>query len=162
MNCITPGCTNPKSSKSRKGYCSSCSRAARAKWIDTIRAQSEQRNARDLEYLQLTTRAHEAGHAAAESCRPRPMMVCTSDGRPIELVKEGPCGFAWVTVKPGNSPLANWLKRQRGASKDYYGGVSVWIGGYGQSLERKTAYAYAYAEVLRDAGYNAHARSRMD
>ena len=41
-------------------------------------------------------------------------------------------------------------------------GLSVWVSEGGQSMERKEAYARAYADVLRAAGIEAYAGSRMD
>jgi hypothetical protein len=38
----------------------------------------------------------------------------------------------------------------------------MWVFDYNQSMELKEAYAHAYAKVLRDAGFNAYANSRMD
>ena len=78
-------------------------------------------------------------------------------------VMDGMCGFAWVNVKPGNSRFAKWLRDNGLARKDgYYGGVTVWVSQFGQSSTRKIAYAGAFAAVLREAGYNACARGRLD
>jgi hypothetical protein len=123
---------------------------------------------RDSNYHTLYNKADEAGRAAAVDCVPVPMTVCEGSlfsnvpGRVIEVVNDGACGFAWVIVRPGNSSFALWLKKNKGASKSYYGGMEVWIRGYGQSMTRKEAYASAFAQVLREAGINAHAGSRMD
>jgi hypothetical protein len=60
------------------------------------------------------------------------------------------CGFAWVTVKPGNCVFANWLKKKGHARKAYGGGVQIWISGYGQSHDKKEAYAHAFANKLKE------------
>ncbi len=162
VKCITETCSNPRSSKSTKGYCSPCSKLARANWIETIKASAAARADKELEFTALTTRAHEAGMRAADDHVTVPMVVCTADGVPIERVSGGVCGFAWIVVRPGNSPLANYLKKHAGGRKDYYGGVQVWCPLGTQSMTTKEAYCHAYAEVLRDAGHKAYSQSRMD
>ena len=77
-------------------------------------------------------------------------------------VGDGPCGFAWVTVKPGTSSFAKWLVKQGYASKAYGGGVQIWISEHNQSLERKTAHARVMAERLREYGFKAYSNSRID
>lgn len=80
-------------------------------------------------------------------------------------VEDGVCGFAWVLVKPGNSSFALWLKRTGKARTDsYYGGVSIWVSGFGQSMTRKAAYADSLAASLRKAfpDLRIHSMSRMD
>ncbi len=74
------------------------------------------------------------------------------------------CGFAWVDVRPGNSRIANYLKKNHGARKSYKGGITVWApgGGFSQSMDVNEQGAYAFAKVLRDAGFNAYADSRAD
>lgn len=123
------------------------------------------------EMAALFERARAAAMAAGEAAIPRPMIVSEADGlsdRPKPggqswYVADGACGFAWVIVKPGNSPFANFLKKEDLASKDhYYGGVSIWIREFNQSVTRKEAAAYAMAKVLNEAGIKASAMSRMD
>lgn len=115
--------------------------------------------------------AHAAGMAAGEACTPTPVVFGQAIGlsnemdttKPMYLENEGVCGFAWVNVKPGNCRMANFLKQNKlGRPDSYYKGVSVWARGFNQSLERKEAYAEAFAKVLRDAGIKAYAGSRMD
>jgi len=74
------------------------------------------------------------------------------------------CGFAWVNITPGNSKVANFLKKKSLARKSYDGGVDVWNpgGSYTQSMDVKEAGAQAFAEVLRKYGFKAYARSRAD
>lgn len=116
--------------------------------------------------------ADKAGKAAAEACKPVAMVVGEETSlfsgkldtsKPMHYVSDGVCGFAWVNVKPGTSAFAKWLKAKKLArTDDYYGGVCVWVGAYNQSMQRKEAYAYAFARVLNDKGIKAIARSRMD
>jgi hypothetical protein len=113
--------------------------------------------------------AHAAGNAAVESTVVRPMIVrwvdpVSMNGEAVQeyIVDDGVCGFASVIVKPANSAFAKYLKDNHGAYKSYYGGVSLSINDYNQSLQKKEAYATAFAGVLTDAGINAYVDSRMD
>lgn len=134
-------------------------------------------NAKD--HQALFDKAWAAGVAAADACTPVPMVVGTpanmmasltgdnsagfKPDAPIYVVSSGVCGFAWVNINPGNSSFANWLKKTGRATRDnYWGGVSVRINGYGQSMEKKSAHAGAMADVLREAGIKAHSMSRED
>lgn len=58
----------------------------------------------------------------------------------------------------------NQVAVNRPRTDGYYGGVSIWVGGFGQSVQRKEAYANAFAEVLNERveGVRAYAGSRMD
>lgn len=114
--------------------------------------------------------ASAAGVAAASACVPPVMVVSEranplNDSSPVErqwMVEGGPCGFAWIKV-PGNSSFGKWLKKEgKGRSNSYEGGVHWWIFGYGQSMMKKEAFAYAAAAVLRNNGIKAYASSRMD
>jgi hypothetical protein len=118
----------------------------------------------------LYHQACQAGETAADAHTPTPMFVVQRENpfddtsqvvRNYGAVTGGVCGFAWVTVTPGTSSFARYLKT-RGARKGYYGGVEKRVHGYGQSMEKKEAYAQAFAAVLREAGVNAYAESRMD
>ena len=113
------------------------------------------------EFDTLIARAHAAGLAAGAGTNPTPMGV--TDGSTRWVVMDGPCGFAWVNVKPGTSAFAKYLVAQGVARKDSWeGGVTVWVTQFDQSWERKRAYALAYAKVLVDAGIRAHAGDRLD
>jgi hypothetical protein len=112
----------------------------------------------ESEMTDLYRNADAVGQEAAAACNPTPMLITG-----YAPISDGVCGFAWITIRPGNSRFANWLKRNDHARKAYGGGVSVWVGGYGQSMERKSAYAQAFALYLRNNGIpNAYAGSRMD
>lgn len=119
----------------------------------------------------LHAKAVAAGLAAGRGATPTPMVVCDADlagnplrgGRVYEPVPDGPCGFAWVVVKPGNHPFANWAKKTLGARKHYGGGVNVyWVHEFNQAWTRKAAFARAYADTLKDAGIPAYADDRLD
>lgn len=113
----------------------------------------------DVDTLIATALA--AGRKAAEDCAPTPMGV--TDGRTKWVVMDGPCGFAWINVKPAYSKVAKALVAKGLAHKNSYeGGVTVWVGDYNQSMARKEAHARAFAAVLQAAGIKAYAGSRMD
>jgi hypothetical protein len=123
------------------------------------------------EFETLYARAHLAGYEAATRCTPAPMVVqehvdMMDDSSPVAKqwhVPEGVCGFAWITVRPGTSRFARWLKATDRARTDrYYGGVTIWVGAFGQSYERKCAYARAFTAVLVEAGIRAAAGDRLD
>lgn len=76
-----------------------------------------------------------------------------------------PCGFSWVNVKPARGPLIAALKSAGLGSKDEYaGGWSIWnpAGSTTQCMDAKAAGSEAFAQVLRAAGFNAVARTRID
>ena len=116
--------------------------------------------------------AHAAGMAAGNGCTPTPMVVgqpTTPLGNDIDYSKEtyyvsdGVCGFAWINIKPARGKFVKYLKDNDIGRKDsYYGGYTIWVSGFGQSLDRKSAYARAFAEVLNENGLKAYAMSRMD
>lgn len=125
-----------------------------------------------MDFQDLYERAHQAGLNAAAAEKVQPMIVGTpksifsneiDETKPTYFVESGPCGFAEVIVKPGNSRFANWLKKNNiGETRYYGGGVSVWVSEFGQSYQRKMAYAYAFAQVLREADIRASATGRLD
>jgi predicted nucleic acid-binding Zn finger protein len=116
---------------------------------------------KDAEFAALYLKARQAGLDAGSAEKTSTMVVVGHGQRYV--VPEGPCGFAWVVVKPGTSAFARWLVKKGYASKHYYGGVSIWVSDFNQSMERKYAYAAAFAEVLRQGGIeNCYADSRMD
>lgn len=169
MTC--PKCGEPSDPRSTKGYCQAHKVEARDAWKAMIAEKGKERDERYAKFAELARRADEAGRQAAEACVPQPMTVVQhanplDDSSPIvrvyEPVMEGVCGFAWVEIYPGNCSFANYAKKHLGASKHYGGGVSIWIGDYGQSYERKSAYAQAFAEVIREEGIKAYAGSRLD
>lgn len=124
-----------------------------------------------LDMRDLIRQAETQGDIAAKSITPEPMYVVEhasplDDNSPIirsyPPVMGGVCGFAWINLYPATSSLARYLKKHGKADKAYGGGMQIWVSGYGQSMERKSAYAAAYANVLREVGFNAYAGSRMD
>lgn len=120
------------------------------------------------EFENLVNLAHIAGHEAACAAVPEPMTVVQRDPVTGESIKawrvpEGACGFAWVKVRPATSKFARWAKKQGIFDTAHYGGgAQLWVSDYNQSIDRKYAYAEAYAAVLRQHGIEAYADSRLD
>ena len=114
----------------------------------------------------MVAEAEAAGEAAAAAAVPTPMVVSDRRSGKTWHVSEGMCGFAWVIIRPGNSRVANYLKKEgKGSRSGYYGGVSVYAHpatGNGMGIARKEAYARAYADVLRGYGVAATPMSRLD
>jgi hypothetical protein len=138
---------------------------------EKIAAESEARKIKYAAFEVAYAKAAAAGKAAGEAAMPCPMIV-QQRASPLNdnsvvvqqwRVPEGMCGFAWVTVSPGNCAFANWLKKNKFASKAYGGGVQIWINAFNQSVERKEACANAMAAVLREElGVKAFSGSRLD
>lgn len=123
-------------------------------------------------FQSLWARANQAGLEAGRKVVPETMYAIESNlltGQPkpgarIYAVPEGPCGFAWVQLKPGTSAFAKWLKANRLAHADsYHGGVSIDAPmEFGQSITRKEAWAGAVARVFNEVGLRAYPMSRLD
>lgn len=123
-----------------------------------------------LDFDVIANKAHEAGIKAVEALQVIPMVVSErasplDDSSPVQkqyYVADGVCGFAWVAFK-GNTAWGRYAKKYLGAKSKYGGGLQIWISAYNQSMQKKEAYAQAYAKVLNDNGIaDAYADSRMD
>ena len=128
---------------------------------EKIAHDSRLRVERDAGFSALASVAYAAGIKAGRECRPIPMVVCDSTGQPIEWVDDGACGFAWIAFA-GNTAFGRWAKKQGLARSHYPSGLCIWVSEFGQSIDRKAAFAGAYAQVLRNAGIDCHAGSRLD
>lgn len=124
-----------------------------------------------MNYQELYQRAHNAGMEAGNASRPVPMVVGSAKSlfsneidysQPVEVVNDGVCGFAWVHLDKAVGPFVKWLKESRKGHKAYGKGYDIWVGEFGQSMQRKESYARAFAAVLREAGIDAYCASRMD
>jgi hypothetical protein len=121
----------------------------------------------DKDCKTLWATAYAAGRDAAINHIPRPMIV--KWGGREDTITDGLCGFAWVKLRPANAPFAAWVKRNNlGQVDTYEGGLTVWIGEYNQSMERKYAHARAFAQVVMDemvrlgSKMTARAHQRLD
>ena len=123
-----------------------------------------------MQVTELFQAAHNAGNVAVQAATIAPMIVQQranplNDNSEVQrqwLVNDGVCGFASVIVKPANCKFAKYLKEQGLGRKHYYGGLSMSVRDFNQSLQKKEAYAYAFAKVLEQNGVNAYVESRMD
>lgn len=139
---------------------------------EKIRAEKGEREKRTAQFAAIYAEAVKAGREAVSRTHVQPMIVgeetapfsgVLDTSRPMHFIEDGACGFAWVIVRPGNSPFANWLKKEGHARKDsYYGGVNIWIGDYNQSVQKKAVHAKAMAEVFRKHGITAQSYDRLD
>jgi len=139
--------------------------------IKLVRAQRAERKAKKNggAFEAVYQEAHEAGLVAGKGAIPAPMIVQEhanqlDDNSAVKkeyYVSEGCCGFAWVNVR--DRVFGNWLKAVgKGSHDSYYGGVTIWVGEFGQSITRKEAYAGAFAGVLEAHGIEAGSNSRLD
>lgn len=125
-------------------------------------------------FPEIYAEAEKAAKEAYDTARPTPVIFGQAVGlfgadanRMVpgteRLELEGVCGFAWVEVRPTRSPFAKWLRdNDKGRYDSYKRCVTVWVGGASQSMERKEAYAEAFARVLRSHGISASDCSRLD
>ena len=123
-----------------------------------------------MQVTEIFQAAHNAGNVAVQAASITPMIV-QHRANPLDdtsavqrqwLVNDGVCGFASVIVKPANSKFAKFLVANGLGRKSFSGGVSMSIRDFNQSLQKKEAYAHAFASVLNDYGIKAYAESRMD
>lgn len=137
---------------------------------EKIAAESAARQARYQQFESIWADAVAAGNMAADQARPTPMVVQQhasplDDNSPVVkqwVCDEGPCGFAEIRLSRGNSSFAHWAKKNAGFRKHYYGGLSYWVSGFGQSMQRKYAFARAAASILNEHGIDAYASSQLD
>lgn len=127
---------------------------------EKIAAEKAERANRYSKYQEIIEEAYKAGIEAGKNARPIPMYVI-EQGIPIDRIDDGACGFAWVAF-PGNTSFGKWAKKQGLARSHYPSGLCVWVSEFGQSVDRKEAFAGAYAKVLKDNGIDAYAGSRLD
>jgi hypothetical protein len=168
--CASPGCELETAGNSK--YCYDHRKEARARFKEMIRAQAEERKSRAEGFEKVWIDACVAGRLAGSGHTPTAMIVekhtnQLDDSSPVEkswTVSEGVCGFAWITIRPGNCAFANWLKAKSPGhtNKGYYGGLEYSILDYNQSYERKIKHAEAMAKVLQKAGIDATASGRLD
>jgi len=113
--------------------------------------------------------AYEAGLSAGNDADTPKFIVGDAIGLSNEIdyskptfIMDGLCGFAWVNISPARGAFVNYLKSREVGSKGYYGGYQIWVREFGQSVDRKTAFARAFADVLNKYGINASVGSRLD
>lgn len=123
----------------------------------------ETRQERDTRFQRIWKEAVNAGLAAGTDVTPRPMVVSNPGTGQQWRVAGGVCGFAWIHVYNGNSPFVRWLKKMGHASKRMgQPGFEIWVSQFGQSMERKMAYADAMAAIFCSHDIQAYSGSRID
>jgi hypothetical protein len=158
------------SDNARSKYCKPCRKKARVAWRAMVEKTGKERDARNAKWEELFTRAQSAANAALVATVPTPMLVVehanpaddNSDVVKTWNAPSGVCGFSWIDIHPGNCSFALWLAKHKGAKRGYYGGMQYWIHGGGQSYEKKTAAAQAFADVLRETDIDARDGGRLD
>lgn len=124
-----------------------------------------------MDYQALYRQAHAAGMAAGQGAAPVPMMVYSpvslfndaiDHSQPVYHVPDGVCGFAYVQLPKAVGPFVKFLKERKIGFKRCGAGYSISVHEFGQSLQRKEAYANAFAKVLNAHGVDSYVDSRMD
>ena len=125
-------------------------------------ADARYRTKQGLHFIDVHADAHRAGMAAGQAARPDQMVVVDPSGRRYS-VPDGPCGFAWVRF-PNRGKFARWALASGLAKKSIvFPGLIIRVHEFGQSIDRKEAYAQAYAASLHDSlGIDATYGSRLD
>ena len=140
------------------------------KWAEEQTAEVKKKALTKTQCKKIYAEAYEAGLAAGKDADTPKFVVgtpTTALGNDIDFKKktyilDGLCGFAWVNISPARGAFVNWLKSQEIGSKGYYGGYEIWVREFGQSVDRKSAFAGAFAQVLGKYGIEASAGSRLD
>jgi hypothetical protein len=136
--------------------------------------------------IKIFDKALQAGDDALNACIPTPMIVeqhanMADDHSPISKayhVPDGVCGFAWINIKLTNTatrqfinalkkagltnPNVNKFNSEPFQKSFYYGGYTYWVHQGNQSMQKKEAFAHAFAGVLLNEGIEAWSGSRMD
>jgi len=144
--------------------CKICADKARTGWKNMIADQAAAKERTIQRFAELWGAAQQAGAAAGAAARPVPMLVGSPSTplgndvdftKPVEVVEEGVCGFAWVMVSPANCQFANWLRKRemerRGGYdpySEYYKAIMISVHEYNQSMTRKEAHARAMVDFL--------------
>lgn len=133
----------------------------------------------EIEAAIIMKEAVEAGNAAIAVAKVIPMVVeqhvnMVDDNSPVAknwLVADGACGFAWINFKANTTPNRKFLAGLKKAGlcgehkewgKAYTGGYSYWVGQGNQSIQKKEAFARAFADVLKNHGITCYVGSRLD
>lgn len=166
--------TCPEKAVGQSKYCAVCRDMARSKFIEMIKEKEEAKAIRFEHFTSVLGEAIEAGNAAGNSLVPIPMVVEQHEHNfddASEITKEwyvadGICGFAWIDIVPANHPFANFVKKyhdkELSITKGTHRGISIHVHEFGQSYQRKTSYAAAFAAVLRLYDIPANAGGMVD
>lgn len=170
MMCVN--CDQPTVGSSK--YCLTHRAEARAAWKARIEDTNAERTAREVRHQEIITEMSHVAMLAYENAQPTPMVVYETEGLtdiPKEdgkswYVSDGPCGFAWIVIKPATCSFARWCAKNDIGHAAYEGGwiipSFVLVPGEGQSYERKRAAMWAAARVLTTHGIKCRPLARMD
>lgn len=98
-----------------------------------------------------------AGEEEMYKCRTTPMIVEThrdmfDDNSPVikrEIIEAGPCGFAWLVIKPTRSRFCSWLRENNLARySEHERGVVIFAHVGGQSVQLKEAWTHGFYKEL--------------
>lgn len=138
--------------------------------MDTVREVG-----RTLSFPEVLDAAYAAGVKAGDACVPKPMLVADTMGPERWVVPSGVCGFAYIKLTPATQFFAKWFRTQWeakleqkypaisfGLTASYSGGYDINVRAFNQSMEKKMAFASAFAAVLAEHGVKCHAFDRID
>jgi len=111
---------------------------------------------------EIVEESHLAGMNAANAATPKKYNVVNENNEIIDTLDDGLCGFAWITIRPARGSLVAYLKAEGIGDKGWSGGWTIWVNKFGQSYDRKYAYAKAFANTLCQYGIDAQAGARLD
>lgn len=112
----------------------------------------------DAKWAALFDIAHKAGIEAAEAWVATPMKV---EGYPV--IMDGYCGYAHIHIPDARRDFARWVVRLDKGYKHHKSGAMIFADVEGsQSIEKKLAYAKAFAAVLQFNGVKCTVDSRFD
>lgn len=151
---------SPKHGPWQSKYCWEHKKLAKKAWKEKIEAEKEERVSRENRFGQIIGAALARAHNDGEAHSPTPMIVeqhqdMLDDSSPVKkswFVEQGVCGFVWVNLKPATSSFCRFLqKKAPGWKRDsYYGGLTYWVFQFGQSYEKKVAFARELAKALNE------------
>jgi len=128
---------------------------------EKIAVEKQARQARYRQFETITEQAHDAGLQAVAGTQCPTMVVRDPCTGMTWTVPDGPCGFAYVTLRKSNTSFAIWAKK-KGLFQKGYSGTQLWVSDFNQSVTLKSAYAQAYARVLNANGIECYPGSRLD
>ena len=119
---------------------------------------------------EIYNEACKAGEEAGNAYNPVPMIVqthenCFDDSSKVvaqDFISEGVCGFAWVLISPARGKFVTWCRKNNIGGLAYEGGWRIGVRGFGQSMQRKEAYAEAFSNILNKYDIKSYYSSRLD
>ena len=118
---------------------------------------------KNIDFAHVWSDAFSTAWDAGMRVEPEPMVVTatTACGTADYHVSDGVCGFAWIEFK-GNTRFAKWARDAGLSYNAYPTGHMISCRHFGQSMQRKEAWAYAMARQLKLHGIEVRPCSRLD